>query len=70
MQRITKVYEDYQDFQLKSKQTISALFNKLQVKEVHFKKNQSNQKNQSDIYKVKGYNSKNDEPVDIVLIAK
>ncbi len=60
MNKITKKYEHFQDFNKNNKSTIDSLFNKLQVKEVHFKKNQSNIKNQPDILKAKGYNSKND----------
>lgn len=70
MNKITKKYENYQDYQKNNKPTINSLFHKLQVKEVHFKKNQNNIKNHPDILKVKGYNSKNDEPVDVVLILK
>jgi hypothetical protein len=70
MNKITKKYENYQDFYKNNKSTIDSLFNKLQVKEVHFKKNQSIIKNQPEIFKVKGFNSKNDEPVDVVLISK
>ena len=54
MNKITKKYENFQDFHKNNKSTIDSLFNKLQVKEVHFKKNQSNIKNQPDILKVKG----------------
>ena len=70
MQKVTKKYNDFQDFQKNNKTTINSLFNKLQVKKVHFKKNQANIKNPPDIQKVNGYNSKNDEPVDVVLISK
>ncbi len=45
MQKINKKFIDYQDYQKSNKQTINYLFNKLQVKEVHFKKNQANIKN-------------------------
>jgi hypothetical protein len=70
MQKVTQKYKDFQDFQKHNKSTINSLFNKLQVKEAHFKKNQTNIKSQPDVLKVKGYNSKNDEPVDVVLISK
>ena len=50
MQKVTKKYQDFQDFQKNSKATINSLFNKLQVKEAHFKKNQTNIKNQPDIF--------------------
>jgi hypothetical protein len=60
MQNIPKKFKDFQDFQKNNELTINSLFGKLQVKEVHFKKNTFNSKMASDISRLKGYNSKND----------
>jgi hypothetical protein len=70
MQKVTKKFADYKDYQKNNSQTINSLFNKLHVKEVHFKKNQGNPKAPFDILRVKAFNSKNDEPVDVVLVSK
>ena len=38
MQKVTRKFIDYKDYQKNNSQTINSLFSKLQVKEVHFKK--------------------------------
>lgn len=70
MQKVTKKFNDFKDYQKINAITINSLFNKLQVKEVHFKKNQGNPKAPFDIVKTKAFNSKNDESVEVVLISK
>ncbi len=42
MQKIKNNFVDFHDYQKNNQQTINSLFNKNLVKEVHFKKNQSN----------------------------
>lgn len=70
MQQITCQFSNFKDFQKYNKQLINNLFTANQVKEAHFKKKQSNSKSIPDISTVRGFNSKNDEPIDVVLIAK
>ena len=68
---IKSAYKNYKEFQNSNSEVIESIFLKNQVKDVHFRKKDTlNKIIQQDILRIIGFNAKNDEPVEVVLISK
>lgn len=69
MQKVKQPFKSYEDYQAQHQKLIDQMYNKMRVREVHFKQ----RKNTSKITKIEvaiGLDSRNDEPVEVTIVPK
>lgn len=69
MQKLQQPFQGYKYYQSHHQKLIEQLFSKIRVREVHFKQRKvSTKSNKTEI--LSGFDSRNDEPVEVTLIPK
>lgn len=69
MQKVQQPFKSYEEYQTQHQKLIDQMFNKMRVREVHFKQ----RKNTAKITKIEvavGLDSRNDEPVEVTIVPK